>query len=242
VRRVAWHVLLVLLTSGICVGASALAMLRQEGRLQESLLEKALAQFERHEATVQEAWLRVERLSADLVRAQMQGESIESLRLRDEDLRRAEGDLVMQVLESQQLRKSIIATRAKLVEVSEEIRRLEDSLGGEEDPISGTWRAAVEPGGMVGFFQLNLDGTLVQGTYGLEGGWMGSLRGTFVSGKVRLERIDSKLGYVAIFYGHLQETGQGARLAGRWEATELAAGHASGGSWMAERLDPQEEP
>lgn len=241
-RRRGWHVLLVLLVAGICEGVSSLALLRQEARLQEGMLERALVELERHEATVQEAWVRVERLSSDLVRAQTQGESIESLRLRDEDLRRAEGDLVMQVLESQQLRKTIISTRAKLAEVTEEIRRLEESTGADRDPISGTWRAAVEPGGLAGFFQLTLDGTLVQGTYGLEGGWSGSFRGTFVSGKVRLERIDSKLGYVAIFYGRLQQTSRSTRLAGRWESTELAAGQPASGSWVAERLELQEEP
>jgi hypothetical protein len=149
----------------------------------------------------------------------------------------------MQVLESQQLRKAIITTRAKRAEVVAEIRRLERSGGSDEnDPISGTWRVAIEPGRMEGFFQLTLDGTLIQGTYGLEGGWAGSLRGTLVSGKVRLERIDSKLGYVAIFYGRLQESTSATRLAGRWEAAELAAGQPSGGGWVAERLDPQEEP
>ncbi|MCP4900726.1 MAG: hypothetical protein GY906_27495 [bacterium] len=240
-RRVAWHVIIVLLTSGICAGASPLALLRQEALLQERLLEKSLVELERHEASVQEAWVRVERLSSDLVRAQGQGESVESLRLRDEDLRRVEGDLIMQVLESQQLRNSIISIRAKLAEVMSEMRRLQGSASDEEDPITGTWRVAFEPGGMKGFLQLTMDGTLIQGTYGLEGGWSGSLRGTLVAGKVRLERIDSRLGYVGIFFGRLQDQRGVTSLAGRWEATELAAGKPSGGSWVAERLEPEED-
>jgi hypothetical protein len=203
------------------------------------MLEQALLDLESHEAKVQEAWVRVERESADLVRAQEQGESVDSLRLRDEDLRSAEGDLVMAVLEAQQLRKMLVTARAQLEEVEEELRRLGESGESGDDPISGTWRLVVEPGGMEGLVDFSLRGTLIEGTYSLAGGWSGSFRGTLVSGRVRLERIDSKLGFTSVFYGRLEDRDR-PRLAGRWEARELSAGMPASGSWVAQRLEGDE--
>jgi len=97
----------------------------------------------------------------------------------------------------------------------------------------------IEPGGIEGTAELRLDGTVIMGTYELEGGWYGSFKGTLVAGKVRLERIDSQLGFAAVFYGTL-DAGEPPRLSGTWEGTNLAAGQPAGGSWLAERL-PEEE-
>jgi hypothetical protein len=83
-------------------------------------------------------------------------------------------------------------------------------------------------------------GTLVTGTYALSGGFSGSFRGTLVAGKVRLERIDSQIGFAAIFYGRLIGEGPNARLQGNWEATQLASGLPSAGSWTGRRI--VEEP
>jgi hypothetical protein len=63
------------------------------------------------------------------------------------------------------------------------------------------------------------------------------LRGTLVSGKVRLERIDSQVGYAATLYAKLTVRAAESRLEGTWEATQLSAGLPSGGSWYAERLE-----
>ena len=60
-------------------------------------------------------------------------------------------------------------------------------------------------------------GTLVTGTDSPAGGWNGSFRGTLVAGKVRLERIDSQIGFAAIFYGRLVSAGSSSRLEGTWE-------------------------
>jgi hypothetical protein len=108
-------------------------------------------------------------------------------------------------------------------------------VGVRDDPLTGTWRLVVEPGGQEGLAYLRLEGTLVQGTYRLSGDWTGSLRGTFVADKVRLERIDSQVGFVAILHGRLEGRGEGARLQGSWEATQHATGIPSAGTWVATR-------
>jgi len=234
---------LVGLVVALLVGSSSLATqsvtqnLREQLKIQQALLDGETIQLEESQSRLQEAWVRVERESADLLRAQRQGESLESLQLRDEDLRQAESELLMHLFAIQRLRRSMLASRAVIAATEEEIRRLNERVGSDEDPLTGTWRLVMEPGGQEGFAFLRLEGTLVQGTYQLSGDWAGSLRGTYVSRKVRLERIDSQIGFAAILHGRLQQRGDTALLQGSWEATQLASGMPSGGTWVAERVD-----
>jgi hypothetical protein len=94
---------------------------------------------------------------------------------------------------------------------------------------------AVEPGGQRGTLDLKLDGTLVGGSYQLSGGFKGSLRGTFINGTLRVERIDTQLGFVAVFTGRLSWRDGEKRLEGAWESTNLSSGMPASGSWVARR-------
>jgi hypothetical protein len=175
------------------------------------------------------------------MQAQVQGESLESLQLRDEDLRMAESQLMMFLFSMQRARQSMLNRQAMIAATEEEIRILQQQVGSSVDPISGTWRLVMEPGGHEGLMQLSLQGTLIQGTYRLAGDWTGSFRGTLVSRKVRLERVDSQLGFAAILHGRLQIRGEDARLQGSWEATQVASGLPSAGTWVAERVNEEAE-
>jgi hypothetical protein len=228
----ALRLLLVLAVASPAFAAQPLTQsLREQLKIQSDLLRLDLAELEDQRGKLQEAWIRVEQGASDLATAQTQGESLESLKLRDQDLRQAEAELMMHLDSMQRIRREVLTTQAMIGAIEEEIRRLEQQVGPEPDPLSGTWRVVMEPGGQEGMMALQLDGTLVQGTYRLSGDWSGSLRGTLVSGKVRLERIDSQVGYAATLYGKLTARGATARLDGTWEATQLAAGLPSGGSW-----------
>ncbi len=215
--------------------------LREQIAIHEEMMRLDMLEFEDQRARLQEAWVRVERGSADLMAAQQQGESVESLSLRDEDLRQAEAQLMMELFASQRLRRALLESLSMIAATEAEIQRLEGEVGPEGDPITGTWRLVIEPGGQEGLMFLRLDGTLIQGTYRLSGDWSGSLRGTFVAGKVRLERVDSQIGFAAIMYGRLVERGLTPRMEGSWEATQLASGLPSGGNWAAEREDEPAE-
>jgi hypothetical protein len=219
-------------------GAQSLAQtLREELKIQQKLLELSLSELQEQQDKVQAAWVRVELQSSDLLRAQGQEESLDSLRLREADLRQAEAELTMHIRQAQQVRREMIAGRLRVAETLAEIRRLEEKVGRSDDPLSGPWRLVVEPGAQDGFMSLQLNGTLVEGTYQLSGGWSGSLRGTFVAGKVRLERIDSQIGFASVFYARLSGDGDNARLEGTWEATQLATGLPATGTWVAERVN-----
>jgi hypothetical protein len=101
---------------------------------------------------------------------------------------------------------------------------------------------SVNPGGRRGFYRLSLDGTILSGDYALDGGFHGSLRGTFVGDRVVLERIDSERGADAKFYGRLT-TVPTRRLAGTWEGTQIAPAPVSGpvaGTWAAQPAREEE--
>lgn len=110
-------------------------------------------------------------------------------------------------------------------------------LGGRvsvADGLSGRWQLVMMPSGQRGTMELRLDGTLVVGSYELQGGFSGSLRGTLVAGKLTLERIDSERGFDAVFEGRLEQAA--GSLAGAWRTTRLDGSNYGGGDWSAARL------
>lgn len=119
---------------------------------------------------------------------------------------------------------------------------LEGEAGGRSlrnDSIAGRWQVQILPQNLSGTFDLRLDGTVVSGNYAVQGGASGSLRGTFVDNRLRLERIDSRGGFDSIFLGTFDPaTG---RIAGSWTANELASGQPSRGDWSAVRAGAQQE-
>lgn len=123
----------------------------------------------------------------------------------------------------------------QLERMQERLRRialLEGETGGlpkSPDLLTGRWRLRIEPPERSGVLELRLVGTVVNGTYRLDGDGSGSLRGTFADGKLRLERIDSAGGFDAVFEGQMKNEA----LAGTWMANELAAGKATRGEWSA---------
>ncbi len=128
----------------------------------------------------------------------------------------------------------------RIAALREEILRRREAGKSAEDPLSGRWDVIVNPGPSRGVFRLVLDGTLVWGEYTLEGGFRGSLRGTFVADRLSLERIDSELGLDARFWGALNRSQK--KITGTWEQTALApAVGPVAGSWTAVPAKETEE-
>lgn len=212
-----------------------LDVFRTQLELEKRLLSAELSQLERGQEELRLACDRMLRLADDLLRAQRDGEDAATLSSRSADLRRAEAEVAALIAGSQQLRATVVARRAVIEQLAAEVKRLEESLQATGDELSGRWQVAIEPGGLRGTFDLRLFGTLVSGVYDLAGGWKGSLRGTLVGNVVRLERIDSQLGFVAVYTGRLEVRGGERRIEGTWQATNLAAGLPSAGTWVAQR-------
>ena len=233
------RVVLVLLAIALLQPALAVSQvaesLREQAKVRESLLAKQLQDLGDMREELREIWTRLEQQTGGMLRAQQEGESIESLRLRDTDLRKAETELLAALFEAQQKRSSMLENRTMIASIELEVQRLAAEIGGPDAPLTGAWRFVVGPD-QEGIAYLQQQGTLVTGTYSLSGGFTGSYRGTFVAGKVRLERIDSQYGFAAIYYGRLVGRGRNARLQGNWEATQLASGLPSRGTWTATRV------
>ncbi|KDA53988.1 hypothetical protein EG19_01970 [Thermoanaerobaculum aquaticum] len=212
-----------------------LDVFRTQLELEKRLISAELSQLEKGQEDLRLACDRMLRLADDLLRTQRDGEDSATLTSRSGDLRRAEAEVAALIAGSQQLRATIVARRAVIEQLTAEVKRLEETLQTTGDDLSGRWQVAIEPGGLKGTFDLRLFGTLVSGVYELAGGWKGSLRGTLVGNTVRLERIDSQLGFVAVYTGRLEVRGGERRIEGTWQATNLAAGLPSAGTWLAQR-------
>lgn len=213
--------------------------LREQIKIRENVLDGQIDDLAQTRDQLRELWSQLELQTGNLMRAQREGETVDSLRLRDEDLRQIESAFLALIFKTQQHRKSTIDNRTMLAAMSAEVERLSSDVGAGKAPLTGTWRLVVEPG-QDGLAYLQQQGTLVTGTYALSGGFSGSFRGTLVARKVRLERIDSQIGFAAIFYGRLVGQGRNLRLQGNWEATQLASGLASAGNWTGTKVEERE--
>lgn len=101
------------------------------------------------------------------------------------------------------------------------------------DVLTGPWGVTITPTDLEGVFRLQQNGTVVGGTYRLENGRTGSLRGTYVAGRLRLERIDTQSGLDAIFEAEVLPAE--GRLVGTWRPTILSSGGPGGGDWIGLR-------
>jgi hypothetical protein len=231
------------LVVAICVGLLAvnagadpmLDMFRTQVEIEKRLLAADLANLERVQGQIDEVGDRLVRLSADLLRAERDGEDMIAFAARNADLGRAEAEIGQLITLAQQYRVGMAAHRGYLDQLQVEVKRLEEVQQGSSDELSGRWNVVVDPGGMRGNFDLRLDGTIVTGVYQLSGGWKGSLRGTLIGDAIHLERIDAQQGFVAVYNGRFVTRGGEKRIEGAWESTGLNTGQASAGSWLARR-------
>lgn len=129
----------------------------------------------------------------------------------------------------------------RIADARERVASLERDAGARirrDDLLSGDWKLRIDPGEQEGDLHLSLDGTLVSGDYALDGGFSGSIRGTLVEDRVKFDRVDSRLGVSAVYYGRLSR--DGTTITGTWESTNVSGGGPSSGSWSARRQTPGE--
>jgi TolA-binding protein len=127
---------------------------------------------------------------------------------------------------------------SQLASLQERMRRialLEGDGGGPARPadaLTGRWRVTVLPQNFAATFDLRLNGTVVSGTYQIDGGGSGSFRGSLAGGKLRLERIDAQGGADSLWEGTL---GTNRIDDGTWGTHELVTGQPPRGKWTAVR-------
>jgi hypothetical protein len=156
--------------------------------------------------------------------------SPEDIQRREDAVSAAEGE-VRTLLDRRRLVAERIVERRRNVALLAEELRSKVRPAATADLLSGKWNVTMDPGEQRGIFHLALDNTIVSGDYTLEGGFSGSLRGTLVGDRLRMERVDSQLGFIGIFYGRLAR--DGTSVAGTWESTTFGVGAAGQGKWRA---------
>jgi len=150
-----------------------------------------------------------------------------------EQLGRTEAERDELLMQGIALVEQIRDRRRRVVLLLEQLELLEGRERQEAGVLSGTWDVVLMPLEQRGLFVLRQTGTLVSGTYELDGGWTGSLQGTLVNRKVFLVRIDSKLGRMMELEGFL--SGEATLIRGTWLNYELAGGEGANGHWSAEK-------
>jgi hypothetical protein len=203
--------------------------------VERTLLKEDLGRYERFVSDRAQAGARLSELYAALDTA---------VRREDDGAPAVIEDLALRIEQAESDRSDLLAFARTLVERIRERMHKMDLLEGQlstlqakateaAGPLAGKWDVVLLPANQRGTFVLSQTGTLIGGTYTLEGGWSGSLQGTLVNRKVFLERIDSRLGRSGELEGYLSS--DGAQIRGTWLRYDLSGEGTANGQWSAVR-------
>ena len=208
--------------------------LRADLDVENRLLEREIVRYrEAHESMVslRDAWLEAAEALEDAVTAKrtdlnevsdLEAAFAEAEVARTAAMARLEGS-----------RSRILEHRRRLDVLRRELRgRTEARLGG--DPLSGTWEVTVAAPPLTGRFELELSGADVTGTYEMDNDRTGSLRGSLVGDRLKLERVDSIRGLDGVFEGTLDP--ERGVVVGFWTPSILGEGGPAGAGWSAIRV------
>jgi hypothetical protein len=221
---------------------AAIYSLKVQLEIEQRRLDDALQRHTEQARAREDARSRLQRLYGELdamVEGRAEGDA-DLIQAREDDIRRTEQELAALSDETRRVRETIRDAHVRIELLGERIGRLRKTLPSDTESLTGAWDVNYLPSGDKGVFMLRQSGTLLVGEYTLEGGWKGSLQGTFVDGKVLLHRIDSKLGRSSDLEGTLAPDGR--TLRGSWQSYILSGGQPTNGSWIARKRQEKSEP
>lgn len=217
--------------------APASAALEESLAIESRLLEGDVSRHEQLAARRNQANLRLQNLhiTLDHVIRQDEDASILEIETLIRDIEITEGERE-QILAAQTVAVDRLLDRLRRIQVIQDrLGKARESTVADAGRLTGKWDVVFMPLDMRGVFELTQSGTLVSGTYRLDGGWTGSLQGTLVNRKVYLIRIDSKLGRSMEIEGILAP--DDAIIRGTWMNYDLAAQDGAQGQWTATRAE-----
>ena len=220
---------------------AAIYSLKVQLEIEQRRLDDALQRYNDQARAREEARGRLARLYDDLD-SMVQGRSeadAAQMQDREEEIQRVEQQVEALTQETRRIRAEIKDAHARIDLLGERIGRLRKTLPSDNESLTGSWDVSYLPSGDKGLFSLRQSGTLLVGEYTLEGGWKGSLQGTFVDGKLLLHRIDSKLGRSSDLEGSLAPDGKTIR--GTWQSFILSGGQPTAGQWVARKRPEKTE-
>ena len=220
---------------------AAIYSLKVQLEIEQRRLDDALQRYNDQAHAREEARARLARLYDDLD-SMVQGRTDADrvlMQEREEEIMKVEQAVEASTQETRRLRAEIQDAHTRIDLLGERIGRLRKTLPSDTESLTGNWDVSYLPSGDKGVFSLRQSGTLLIGEYTLEGGWKGSLQGTFVDGKVLLHRIDSKLGRSSDLEGTLAPDGRTIR--GTWQNFILSGGQPTNGQWVARKRQEKTE-
>lgn len=214
--------------------ATSQAALRRQLAVEEGLLAQALRAHGEARTRQKAAWAdlqvaadRAERALANAAASEAEAERA----VQDLDVAEAAvGVLSGRVAE---LQRTALEERRRIAALRAELARSPSLAAASSDPITGQWRIEISSPAEVGTFDLELEGTQVRGRYTFQGGKSGSLSGTFIDGRLRLERIDHTRGLDGVFEGSVDGSLETVR--GFWSPSILSDGGPGGAGWSGVR-------
>ncbi|MBI1950648.1 MAG: hypothetical protein HYS34_04710 [Acidobacteria bacterium] len=221
---------------------AAIYSLKVQLEIEQRRLDESLQRHSEQARAREDARGRLHRLYDDLdamVEGRAEGDAALIL-AREQDIQKTEQEIEVLSGETRRIREAIRDAHARIELLGDRIGRLRKTLPSDTESLTGSWDVHYLPSGDKGVFMLRQSGTLLAGEYTLEGGWKGSLQGTFVDGKVLLHRIDSKLGRSSDLEGMLAPDGR--TLRGNWQSFILSGGQPTNGSWIARKRQERAEP
>jgi hypothetical protein len=152
---------------------------------------------------------------------------------REQDILQLEEEATVLAREGREIRAVMRDAHDRIAILSDRIAGLRKTLPSDTESLTGIWEVTYLPSGDKGVFTLRQSGTLLAGEYTFDGGWKGSLQGTFVNDRLLLHRIDSKLGRSSDLEGTLGPDGRTIR--GTWNNYILSGGQPVTGSWIGRK-------
>ncbi len=214
---------------------AAIYSLRVQLEIEQRRLDEALQTYNDRAAARDTAAARASRLNReldDMIAGQVAAERDEVM-AKEEEVQKTEQEYEALIRATRDIRSQISDAHVRIVLLSDRIARLRKTLPSDNESLTGAWDVVYLPSDDKGIFTLRQSGTLLVGEYSLEGGWRGSLQGTFVDNKVLLHRIDSKLGRSSDLEGTVAADGKTIR--GTWQNYILSGGQPTSGSWVAKK-------
>jgi hypothetical protein len=212
--------------------------LRVNLEMETRLLGVEMEQYLRLEDRRLQLALRLETLYDELNQLMQEPDATpeEELAAKESEIGAAEHEETDVRLRLRDARLRIRKGRERIKFLQARLESFEDAMPQATESLTGSWEVTYMPSGDKGFFRIEQNGTLLGGEYVLEGGWKGSLQGTFVSGKVFLQRIDSRLGRSSTIEGYLSSDGK--TIKGSWQNFDLTGPGPSSGAWTATKQEP----
>ena len=227
---------LLLTTQAGNAGVSSQTSLLRQLAVEESLLAESV----RVRATLRDrqkaAWASLQAAS-ELVDRELSSGSASLLGMEKavSDLEVAEAAVGLLAARVEENQRAILTERRRIAALRAELARSPAVAPSPLDPITGRWRIEISSPVETGTFDLKLDGTSVLGTYRLQSGRAGSLKGTFVDGRLRLDRVDAVRGLDGSFEGTVDARFETVR--GFFSPSILSDGGPGGTGWSAVRIE-----